>query len=352
MWKSSIFILFFLVSCIKENDLHDKEVNIRIERIAEISVGKNDLTTIQDYLINDNKIYVLDKEICKIFVYDYEGKLINSFGGKGKGPGEFITPLSLFCVKDSIYIFDMYKRKYIQYKGTEFLNEIEIENNVRAISLVNNNSNLFGYNAISYNKNSNLFEKKGFCIYNNKFNILNYFHIIRDTKYNPYYINFNSKSIYALDENNNRIAFSYNNYSNIKFEVVDLKGKILFNRTYPIKPIKLSSEKVRKYKDAYNSFERNYPNYKFEFAEIPKYRLSVTSLTFDKEGRIWISSPSNIENKRKLYVFSKNGKYLGNLLVSDDLTIIKIKNDILLSLQQSDINDSKIEIYEISFNEN
>ncbi len=50
-------------------------------------------------------ILVLDSEYSEVRVYDYSGKLIGTFGAKGKGPGEFLHPRQLAITNAGRTIF-------------------------------------------------------------------------------------------------------------------------------------------------------------------------------------------------------------------------------------------------------
>ena len=50
-------------------------------------------------------ILVLDSEYSEVRVYDYSGKLIGTFGAKGKGPGEFLHPRQLAITNAGSTIF-------------------------------------------------------------------------------------------------------------------------------------------------------------------------------------------------------------------------------------------------------
>lgn len=68
---------------------------------------------------NNENIYILDRGGIKVYVYNIEGKLINSFGGKGEGPGEFSNAVSgIFYLpySDRIGIVDNRHRRVTLFK--------------------------------------------------------------------------------------------------------------------------------------------------------------------------------------------------------------------------------------------
>ena len=75
--------------------------------------------------ISDDQIFISDKTSSKIFAFDLSGKYLRTIGQKGSGPGEF-SYLGDFNVNgNSIYVQDVYGRKYIVYaKDGHLLKEI------------------------------------------------------------------------------------------------------------------------------------------------------------------------------------------------------------------------------------
>lgn len=78
-----------------------------------------------------NNIYVHDMRNCTIAKFDEQGKFVDKFGGKGKGPTEFESSV-YFCIQDdSIYVSD-YATRNIKQFDLDF-------NYIKTISLENNN---------------------------------------------------------------------------------------------------------------------------------------------------------------------------------------------------------------------
>ncbi|MFQ6062675.1 MAG: 6-bladed beta-propeller [Methanosarcinales archaeon] len=51
-------------------------------------------------------IYVLDSRLCQIFKFDSSGNLLQKFGHKGRGPGEFANPLNIMVKDNFIIVYD------------------------------------------------------------------------------------------------------------------------------------------------------------------------------------------------------------------------------------------------------
>jgi len=77
-----------------KNPLYSSEsVNItKIKSINTIGVGYS-ISDINDYDADENNnIYILSTRDAEIFVFNKEGKIINSLGGRGQGPKELERP--------------------------------------------------------------------------------------------------------------------------------------------------------------------------------------------------------------------------------------------------------------------
>lgn len=53
---------------------------------------------------SEERVYALDEVRMRVLVYDTSANLIRTFGGPGKGPGEFDRPLGLFVAGDRVYV--------------------------------------------------------------------------------------------------------------------------------------------------------------------------------------------------------------------------------------------------------
>lgn len=55
---------------------------------------------------NDNKLYILEGMDNQVKVFSLDGKLLNSFGSRGQGPGQFQNAVNFQIFKDKIYVLD------------------------------------------------------------------------------------------------------------------------------------------------------------------------------------------------------------------------------------------------------
>jgi len=346
-------VILAICSCSKQERLPEKKLNFSFKEIGEIRENENNLMDITDYSIHDDEIYVLDNDEGKIFHYNVKGELLDTFGNKGKGPGEFILPLNISCLKDRIIIFDYDKRCIIEYDyGGNFIKEwiIGKDNCIQRRLVLVQNDEIIGYNRTLSLENSKYNRRETISKFDQNLNIAEDIYIINESAYDPFHVDPFSSTQYALDSDKERIAIAKHSYEYVDFTVMDTEGKLLYRKQFKITPVELSDKSIRGHKKYYEECKRQYPNYTFTFAEISKYRRAISSLDFDEKGNLWISTPINDFGKQKLLVFSNVGEYLGYVLL--DTLYIKIKDGYIFT-RQKDQKDEKREsvilIYKIKW---
>lgn len=65
----------------------------------------------QSAFVWDKKIYVADTQNSRVMVFDYTGKFIRSFGGRGKFRGSMQTPSEVAVFNNQLYVADYYLGK-------------------------------------------------------------------------------------------------------------------------------------------------------------------------------------------------------------------------------------------------
>jgi len=90
----------------------DRKINIRFEHI--LTLGQEDGDENYQFhkmsrfaLDSEKNIYVLDRGNCRVQVFDSTGYYLNTIGKKGKGPGEFMVPLRIIILNDTVYVSDV-----------------------------------------------------------------------------------------------------------------------------------------------------------------------------------------------------------------------------------------------------
>ena len=346
-------VILAICSCSKQGRLPEKELNVSFEKIGEIRENENNLIDISDYSVHNDEIYVLDNDEGKIFHYNIKGEFLNTFGSKGKGPGEFIVPIDISCLKDRIVIFDYDKNSIIEYNyDGNFIKEwiIGKDNCIQRRLILAQDDEIIGYNKALSLENSKYNIKETISKFNQNLNIVEDIYIIQDDIYDPFLVDPFSSTKYALAPDKKRIAIAKQSYDYVDFFVMNTEGKFIYSKQFKISPVKLGKEAIAGHKRSYEEYKRKYHNYTFTFAEIPKYRRAITSLDFYDKGNLWISTPIDDLGKQKLILFSDKGEYLGFTMLNT--LYIKIKNGYILTRQQDqekENGESVILIYKINW---
>ena len=71
-------------------------------------------------------VYALDSVLCRLYIYDAEGELLGTVGGKGNQKGKFVTPTAVAVAEDgTLYILDSNLNNLQSFKPTAFKKAIE-----------------------------------------------------------------------------------------------------------------------------------------------------------------------------------------------------------------------------------
>lgn len=99
--------------------------------IGSLDGDRNQIfSSIDEVIINDDRVIIFDKNNIKISIFDIKGNFIKSFGNQGRGPGELTQPNDMTLINDKIYISDrLYSVKMVDLSSdsadiTEFLSDL------------------------------------------------------------------------------------------------------------------------------------------------------------------------------------------------------------------------------------
>lgn len=70
---------------------------------------------ISKVMFSENRIYILDRVVSSVLIFDRSGKYITKIHQVGHGPNEYINAIDFDIVNDEIFLLDYTGRKVIQY---------------------------------------------------------------------------------------------------------------------------------------------------------------------------------------------------------------------------------------------
>jgi len=138
MRRKSIVILFFWILALNIGvGGAANKIELRINKSLEL--GKKDLmfaslaSVCED---SDSNFYVLDRMEHKVFKFSPEGELIQTFGQKGQGPGDFQNPhLLAYTPNGQLVVADeMHNLSFLSEEG-DFIERIHLDGRL-AVSLI------------------------------------------------------------------------------------------------------------------------------------------------------------------------------------------------------------------------
>ncbi len=107
--------------------------SIEIKKVEKIILRQknNDLIAIpfSFFVTEKDYIYVLDKKLANIQIFDKNGKRVKVFGRKGAGPNEFLNPIACSNYKNLIMIYDFKRSAIFFYKTDKYHNFIFVKKN-------------------------------------------------------------------------------------------------------------------------------------------------------------------------------------------------------------------------------
>lgn len=128
----SLIVIVTFTGCQKSNEEGEERSIIPIE-ISEpelfIDFEQHGLLVPwQVEFLSDGSLSVLDLRANNVIIIDTEGELKSSFGRSGRGPGEFIRPVSLQKFNGDLFVFDadLMQVSYFNSSG-EFVHSFSVE---------------------------------------------------------------------------------------------------------------------------------------------------------------------------------------------------------------------------------
>ena len=317
--------LCLLISCTKKNTstTSDKTVisnngepvdpafKYEITEIQRSDYRENGIMSVKGITaVSSHDIYLLDSRSYTVFHTDAQLNIINSFGGKGQGPGEFEVSYNIAAIGDTISVIDDQLRrvsyfdrngKFIRSKGfTGSLSWIRyVGGKIVGLGISNEtvDEKYYGIQNINIydsglNKISSVCERKNF-IKNPSVSVLKL--IITATGKDRIYLYEKSKK-------------------DIMILIYDLTGKVIRTIKDRSPSIDISAEEIKELTDKYKSYNLA-PEVIDEiiFGE-GKTKNTVRYIYADKNGILWVLKTYKNEGKENpVYSIYKDGIYMKDI---------------------------------------
>ncbi len=280
-----------------------------IAQVKKIGVLKGDSYFKIPMLLMDNqKIFVVDKALLKGFIYDRKTlEPIAEFGGKGEAPSEFLDSISSASMDDKFIYVSCFPKLCIFTKDGKFVKEFRVPLKTGQFQPLGNNRFLATYYCYSQPGNINI--KLQYQLFDN--NILfkkdfftaefhRYFEIDGDTR-----IEFSPSDYVKAVAYKNKIYFG-NTAKGFYFAVYDRDGKQLYEIKLPIPKVKISSYGKKVLMSMLRSGTLTDEGYTFKIKNVIRDEYPAYRYFFVNDDRIYVFTHM-IDWKTTIYILDLKG---------------------------------------------
>lgn len=215
----------------------------------------NPIAQVDKLELLNSKIYVLDKEILEtLFIFDSSGNFLNKLETRPGGPGEF-TSLDDFAVDENyIYILNNESQKVFKYsKNGDFLQDIKIHTFAHSIEVFDNS--IFIYRNNEYNPFDSFQNNQVIRVGQNGKVLDQYLPLTRENNYLSFHESFRpfhkSSNSLIFSQALNDTIYSFKQSQFIPFKIIDFEKKALTQNPEILKSIQLFSDSPKRYQSQY-----------------------------------------------------------------------------------------------------
>lgn len=341
----------------------------------EIVIGK-----FSSFVVDiQNRVYIADRDLTTIVVFDEDAKFLTTIGRQGKGPAEFsaISPITEIKVQQNLLYVPDYSDP-----GAFFPNRMQIFSTedfsfVKTVQLIPHNRKeyekfLKGYfPQVVYPINSEAYIvdfRRGRQIYKDSASFIRYFvigqnskivegpimelqdvvnlgKVVVDGEWSILHLRtfpFFEKSLFEISENGNIYSARTGDF---KIQVRNLKGKVMRTIQQPYDKLELSRRKLLdSYEKAGNKVHVDMIK---EAKDLPKYWPALNHIFLDDQNRLWVQTFTDRESEFKWFVLSESGEILATFMWPADKEIKSVRNQNMYTLETDSDGFSIVVRYQI-----
>ena len=335
------------------------EKSLQIKETSEVF-----FTSIEELVAADSQgnVFVADRGQNLIYAFDSAGKLLQSFGRKGRGPGEFLDIEQIFIgPDDKVYVLDRLLLRFSSFLKTNeewvyhdaftyklksplhqptgailipdgFLLEQSI---YYALSI---GKNQYEYPVAKIDDEGNLINEAALVLPLDEFAFLNDGNKLGGVNYLP----FGRKSILKSGPQN---TLHHIWTDQIRIHSLNLNGDTLSAFKYPIINPPVSREEKKYWIDAHIQEMHNLLD-----KTIPATKPVVQDFFVDEESRFWVNIHPDITGENTWIIFSKSGEPLGRFSIAKNEKGSHVQNNNLYATHESEeTGELSVVVYVIEF---
>lgn len=358
-WKGEIKTIDGVPHIINPEKPLNPKLAISLERELvlgdDIDVEEFMFEQLIDSDVDENgNMYLLDFKACHVLLFDKNGKLLNTIGRKGQGPGEFTYPMSISVVgPDTFFVAQANPNRFTFFN---FQGE-HIKDFTLVFAGTFTKARLFSPGKLIYSKSEfSMNDDKTFMKLSlntrdiGKENDAVFFETEKEMDFMRTK-KLSQKStptlMWAFDKSG--IVYAVDDIFDYKIKLADRAGELLRVIEKKFSPVKKTKEEIEKEMKQFDEMqERMGVQIDFEY-ESSEEKSIISTLLTDEKGRLWVVTPEDAPKEGMAFdIFNSEGKYLNKIKIeSMRQGNVFIKNGKLYSLYQGEDELSKFARYKI-----
>ncbi len=250
---------------------------------------------------DEERVYVLDSKEAHVKVFDRQGKYLRTIGGKGQGPGELQSPLTIYITGQNELVVEDITRQlaFFSLDGQFKRNQLTAKTGAMAVDL-DSEGNIVATVIVREEENPR-YELQKFD------SELNYLHSLGASPlpsatpggYNPF-----SPIIQSEINCYDQVVVGYAEKYEIK--IYDKSGSMIRKIVKEYDPVEITEEEIKEATEA-RPMDRKF--------SIPRYHNPYRWIITDDEGRMFVRLYERVNDREEYYhdIFDKEGKYIAKI---------------------------------------
>ena len=290
---------------------------------------------------SDGNIYILDRKVKKVKIFDSEGKFLRKFGKDGQGPGEMNVPITIQIISnDELVVSDALNQRLMFYSlEGEFKREMSTA--VKALGLTlpmfDSQGNILGQQIVPTEEKLIREVRKYDAELNSLFTVASIDNTnLVQGKINPFQV----VIFYQLGKDNDIYCSNPDVY---EIKVLNAEGKMTRRILKDFDPVKVTE------KDKKDFFERipEIAGPLKDRIEFPKIYPAYQNFTIDEEWRLFVRTFEKGKKDGEFFfdVYDEAGRYIAKIPFKGDPRVWKGKK--LYAIDETEDGYQILRVYSV-----
>jgi hypothetical protein len=293
----------------------------------------------------EDRLYVLDLRLCDVKILNLNGQFIKSFGSKGKGPTDMLSPYLTCFSKDRLVVWEIGNRRFSFFSpGGKFLKieKPKIKGRLNNMKAFEDGRIILELERVEANKeNKQIFEWLVLELYSSELKHLKTLYRQKESRFKyflkgPYH---RLRLPYRLELYwdvliGAKIVVGFSEKYEIKIMDIDTGQTKSISRAYS--PVKITEADKKEYleyfKDEGKQQKRHVNKFIRNNVEFPPFKPVFKNIITDNEGHILVFIFSSLDQGKSRYiantfdVFDSSGTFVNNVKIEGnmELNIVKV----------------------------